>query len=475
MTVAPHKNPDQILGKTPSRLWSVGTLTYTTAGLIILFCWLLWGDFAWSMKDRAIPPIVQILLKRFGASDTVAGLLFGTLPPAIGLILGPIISYKSDRHQGRWGRRIPFLLIPTPIAILAMVGLAFSPKLGAYVDQLLGVHSWGLNPWILAFLGLFWMLFEFATIVANSIYGALINDVVPQAVMGRFYGLFRALSLIAGIVFNYWIMGKAETAYMWIFLGMGALYGIGFTLMCLKVKEGEYPKPPPMHDGQTVRGFFQTCKSYFRECFSNEYYWWVFGAMAVAGLATGPVNLFSIFFASSVQMGLDVYAKCLALTYCISLALAYPLGWLADRIHPLRLGIVVLALYSMVTLWGGLYARNSQMFGIALVAHGVVTGIWVTSTASLAQRLLPKSKFAQFASAGGIVANLSWMLLAPVSGFFLDHLNHDYRYTFFIGFGLAIIGLVSFLVLHHKFMKLGGVAHYVAPEYIDTCQEIGIP
>ncbi len=82
------------------------TLTYTTAGLVVVF-WLLWGDFAWSMRDRAIPPTVQLLLNKFGASDMIAGLLFGSLPPAIGLILGPIISYKIDRHRGRWGRRIP--------------------------------------------------------------------------------------------------------------------------------------------------------------------------------------------------------------------------------------------------------------------------------------------------------------------------------------------------------------------------------
>jgi hypothetical protein len=202
----------------------------------------------------------------------------------------------------------------------------------------------------------------------------------------------------------------------------------------------------------------------FQECFGNAYYRWVFFAMAVAGMATGPVNLFSVFFAKSVDMDLTLYGNCLALTYCFSLILAYPLGWLADRFHPLRLGIGVLVLYAMVTLWGGLFARDSHTFAIALVAHGVVAGIWNTATASLALRLLPKAEFAQFASAGGIVASLFWMTLAPVSGFFLDHVHHDYRYTFFIGLALTILGLFGCIVLHTKFMTFGGPAHYVAPE-----------
>jgi MFS family permease len=463
--IAPNAKAAQLAGETPRQVWSVGTLTYTTAGLVVVFCWLLWGDFAWSMRDRAIPPTVQLLLYKFGASNLVAGLLFGTLPPAIGLILGPIISYKSDRHRGRWGRRIPFILLPTPIIVLSIAGLAFSPQIGGCVDKWLGPHSWGMNSSVLICMALFWMLFEFSATIANSVYIALINDVVPQEVLGRFFGLFRALSLIAGIIFTHWYMGKAETAYVWIFLGIGAIYGIGVTLMCLKVKEGEYPLHPPMDTGRNIRGFIQATKTYFQECFGNKYYWWLFGSITLAGVGTGgPVNLSSVFFAKSVHMDLTLYGNCLALTYCFSLGLAYPLGWLADRFHPLRVGMVALGLYVMVTLWGGFFARDSQTFAIALVAHGIVVGIWNTATASLLLRLLPKAEFAQFASAGGIINAVAWMMLAPVSGFILDHFHLDYRYTFFMGFGLTILGLLGLLVVHGKFTALGGPDHYAAPE-----------
>ena len=47
----------------------------------------------------------------------------------------------SDRHRGRWGRRIPFLLIPTPIIVLSVVGLAFSPLLGRHLHSALGASS----------------------------------------------------------------------------------------------------------------------------------------------------------------------------------------------------------------------------------------------------------------------------------------------------------------------------------------------
>jgi len=40
------------------KLWHAGTPTYTSGGLVVLFSWLLWGDFAWSMRERAVFGIV---------------------------------------------------------------------------------------------------------------------------------------------------------------------------------------------------------------------------------------------------------------------------------------------------------------------------------------------------------------------------------------------------------------------------------
>ncbi|MEI8309916.1 MAG: MFS transporter, partial [Verrucomicrobiota bacterium] len=107
--ISPSTQPAPAPGGPSCKTWSIGTLTYTTSGLRNLFCWLLWGDFAWSVRDRVIPVVMQLLFKRFGASDMIAGLLFASLPSALGLIIGPVVGFKSDRLRTRWGRRIPFL------------------------------------------------------------------------------------------------------------------------------------------------------------------------------------------------------------------------------------------------------------------------------------------------------------------------------------------------------------------------------
>jgi len=444
--------------KSPQKTWAVGTLTYTAGGLAVLFLWLLFGDFAWNIKERAVFPVAQLMLKQYQATDLLVGILIGSVPSAIGMLFGPIIGVWSDRHRGRWGRRIPFLLLPTPFAVLTMAGVAFSPSIGHAIDAALGAGSPGPQACVLIAFSLFRLVFELATTVANVVFGALINDVVPQEMLGRFFGLFRAISLLAGIVFNVFLMGKAESHYMEIFLGLGMFYGVGFSLMCLKIKEGQYP-PPPERAPNPWAGI----KTYIRECYAQPYYLWVFVAMALAPLSFGPVNSFSVFYAKSIGVSMDDYGKYLAITYAISLVLSYGLGALADRVHPIRMAIFAVIGYGLVALWAGIFADTPKAFALGFILHGVISGVYFTGAASLGQRLFPRSQFAQFATAGGILASISFLLLPPSVGLFLDLSGHNYQLTFLMGFGIAIVSLIPLFVVYRKFLGLGGDKNYVAP------------
>jgi maltose/moltooligosaccharide transporter len=444
------------------RLWRVGTLVYTTTGLIILFCWLLGGDFAWQMKERAVAPVAQLMLKQFKASDFIVGLLVGSLPAALGLIMGPIISVQSDRHRGRWGRRIPYLFIPTPFIVLGMMGLAYTPEVGVWLDGLLGVHSPGAVSCRLIAFAMSWTAFEIFTTIANTVFGGLINDVVPTPVIGRFFGLFRAVSLLAGVLFNFWLIGYAEEYFQIIFVSLGVLYGIGMTLMCMRVKEGEYPPIDPVKEGVRLSPI-RLIKMYINECYANPYYLWLFLALMLGVMSGGPVNTFSVFYAKSIGLSVPAYGKLLVITYAISFTLSFFLGWLADKFHPIRLGIAAIGLYAVIMLWGGFMATDVKSFTFFFIAHGVLQGTFVTGTASMGQRLFPAAKFGQFGSAAGLMGALGYVILPPALGVFLDNTGHVYRYTFTLSGVLGLLGLAAYVVVYRRYQKLGGDKSYVAP------------
>lgn len=438
--------------------WTVGTLAYTSGGLVALFAWLLLGDFAWSMRDRSVGPMAQWYLKSLEVPNLLFALLVSSFPALVGLVLCPIISVKSDRHRGPRGRRIPFLLVTTPIAAAGMIGLGLTPIIARWAHG--RFPGWSETFVAVVCFGVFWAAFEFATIAATAVFGGLVNDVVPREFLGRFYGLFRAVSLVDGMIFNYWLLGRVDTRYTVMLLVIGVFYGVSFYWVCLKVKEGGYPPPPPVGSSRPFAG----ARGYFRECFSRPYYVGVFVMMTVASLVFMPVNIFMIPYAGSLGMDMDRYGDCLALTFAISLLLAYPLGWLSDLFHPLRVSIAALAGYAAVTAWGAWHARTPDTFAVALVLHGVLSGCYYTAAASLGQRLYPHSRFAQFASAAGIVGAFGGMAVGPAVGAVIDATGNAYRHTFAIGCGTALLALAVSAAVYVRFLRLGGPRGYVAPE-----------
>ncbi len=449
-------------GPTARKSWKVGTLTYTTGGLVAVFCWLLWGDFAWMLKDRSASPIVQIMLRKFDASDFLIGLFLLSLPAAIGLLLGPVISYRSDRHRGRWGRRIPYLLVTTPIAGAAMYGLAFSPAIGTWLHRLMGWSPQSLNLTIIVVIGLAWTASEIATSIANAVFGGLLNDVVPHDVLGRFYGLFRAVSLLTGIFFNYSLIGHARENYLPLLIGIGTIYCAGFILMCLRVKEGEYPPVETMETGQPA-GLIVAVRTYVRDCFSQPYYLLVFATMVLTQMAMTPVSLYSINSAESFGLSMEAYGKYSVAMFVVSLVLSYPLGWMADRFHALRMAIGSLILLSAVMVVGFFGIIGPRSFGAFFLITGIIAGCYYTGAASLAQMLFPKLKFAQFVSASSLIGALVNIVFGPALGVVLDWLGHDYRYTFAVGGLIALSALLVSLMVYRRFMALGGTKAYVAP------------
>ena len=457
---------DRVDAETATPIWRAGTLVYTSGGIITLFLWLLFGDFAWSMRDRSVSPMAQWYLNQLDVPNLLFALLISSFPAAAALILGPVISVLSDRHRGPRGRRIPFLLLTTPIAAAGMIGLGLTPLISYWVHAYYPSASEAVVS-IVCF-GVFWAAFELATVASQAVFGGLINDVVPKPLLGRFFGLFRIVSLADGIVFNFWIMGKVPEHFTLILCTVGVFYGLAFMWVCVNVKEGDYPPPDSYSPGNRVEGvshrISHEIRAYFRQCFANPYYLTVFLMLMLAAAAMAPVNVFTIPYATSLGISMEIYGHYVALTFFVSLCLSYFIGWLCDAFHPLRVVIASLVGYALVTLWGSFFAFTATTFLVAWVGHGILSGCYFTSVASLGQRLYPESRFAQFASAAGIFTGIANMFIAPLVGMLIDASGDFYRLTFFAGFALASLALICAMSVHARFLQLGGVSRYVAPE-----------
>ena len=443
------------------RTWRNGTLVYTAGGLAVLFLWLMWGDFAYSMKDRATGTVAALMLKKFDVSDFLFGIIMISFPNFTNIFLCPIVSYRSDRHRGRFGRRIPYLLLTTPFIVIGLAGLGFTPLLARLIRQAVGAEHISYNLTALLVFCFFWIILDFGTTLAGAIFNALATDVVPTEFLGRFFAMFRAVSLGCAFLFNYFVMGYAETHALVIFLGLAALYGIGLFSICLKVKEGEYPPPEAETSGPpTVKS---AVKTYFRECFSLPYYRWVIMASVVAGFSVVPFNIYGIFYAKSLNMDMDFYGKVSSLICLVSFVLSFFLGWFSDRFHPIRTGMVSMALQTVILFVGGRIATTESVFAWLFLVQGISIMSYNTLMASYAPRLFPREYFAQFNSAMMLINALASVIGAPLVGKFLDLTGNYYPHLFTIGGVIGLCGLGCFVMVYRGYQRYGGDSGYIAP------------
>ncbi|WP_342113500.1 MFS transporter [Pseudoduganella sp. OTU4001] len=416
------------------------------AGLLPLFCFLLLGDLAWSLKERSMPDLFKVQLREFSQDAVLLNVLFGALPSAIAMLVGPAVGAWSDRTRTRIGRRIPFLLACVPLVSASMVGLAFSEPLGDMLWHWSGAAPGMRVRYIVACMCVFWTMYELFTILANALFVALVNDTVPKQILGRFFGMFRIISLGVGVVFFWFVFGNELPALVRpVMLAIAAAYLLGFLVMCRGVREPSYPPPAPAPKAglRLLAGDGAAPWSYVL----------LFFTLAIATICVLPVNINS--YNAIEQFGVDRsdYGRAVAAAYSISIVLALPVGWLADRFHPLRVGYVLLGMYALCMLgaWGLVEGRLS--FLVWLVVHAVLAGTFLTGTASLLPAVLPRARFSSLAALSASMTGLMTVFFTLGMGALLDANGRDFHVIFLVAGLLAALGTMCWhrlLVLHQR-------------------------
>jgi MFS family permease len=445
-----------------------GTLVYTRRTLLVLFFYLLWGDFAFQLMEQVAPAILPLQLKELGASNLTMGVLLTTIPAFFNFAMNPIVSFRSDNLRTAWGRRKPFLVASTPFVALFLVLLPFGPEVGAWLSSLPLLQTLGVGEKTFAIGAIagFFILFQFANWCMQPIYYYLVVDVVPDAYMARFQSLFRVVATLSSYLFNTFLYGKALTHTKEIFIGCAALYLVGFLWMCFKVKEGDYP--PPAHGGKL--GFRRAVAVYCRECYSHSHYLFFYGRNAFGFLALG-VNIYAVFvLRDEVGLTLDFIGKLTGWSALVSAALLYPLGVLCDKYTPMRIALVGMCLQLPLALINFFFLRDAATATALMLLSLPVTTMLAASELPLYASIPPRERYGQFGSANMIVCSAVAMLGAFPAGWFMDWATKDgsvvanYRYLYLWTFFFQAVSLGFMILLYRSWRKHGGPAAYVPPD-----------
>jgi MFS family permease len=461
-----------------SRIYHVGTLTYTPRQLGILFFWLLWGDFCFVLMETVIPSIIPVKFGQLGASNTTLGIVLTTIPMALHALLAPIISFRSDRYRSRWGRRIPFILVTLPFLAITLIGVGYGEKIGLYLYPWLQrfIDSLTPNQAAIVVISIMMTIFSFFNVFVNSVFWYLFNDVVPEHLLARFMSWFRIVSTISSSVYAFFLYKHGAEYAAEICLGAALLYIVGFGLMCLNIKEGEYPLPPKYLKDET--GPWAAVKTFGKECHSLPHYWYIFLiSICMAGMsAVGP---FSLYYLQTIGLDLEMIGQLSGVSR-IAMAVAILIsGVLADRYHPIRIVLWGIILSFCITiplqsLWY-FWMPSPKIVFYVLIVQTIILGAPIGALLGMMDppmfmRLFPRDRYGQFCSANALWRSLSSIISGGLVGVYLDLIiryfgkNTAYCLMYpvwqFVFMGLTLYFMMK---LYRSWKQYGGDENYVAP------------
>ena len=477
----------------------VGTLRYTMVGLLWVFVWLLWGDFCFTVMEYVNSQIVPLRLRELNAPDWVLPIILTTVPSIISFTLNPVISTISDRHRGPRGRRIPFLLFSAPFISATLVLMAFSPEIAAWLHRWVGpLGGWGLVGISIFTVGMLLASFKVFDTFVNTTFWYLFNDVVPHAFMARFMGMMRVVSSLAAMLFSYFFYEHALTHMREIYLGAATIYFVGFTLMCLFVKEGEYPPPLPLstHAHSVWKRIMAAIQEYVRQCLSHRLYLYFF-LMNMLGTIAGAIGVFGLFLNLSLGITLKQLGMINTGLQFVTLTLSYPTGALADRFHPLRVMLymsgcsLLLAPLNFVWLFGSFPA--DRIFHVSLLGYAADLPVNLTVFISLLaigfpigmlqgavgmpmmMRLLPREEFGQFCSFNAMVIAIMNILASLSVAWFMTRMRallpdavwgKDFCYRMIPAWSVpfSVLSLLFLCLLFREWKRHGGEINYSPPQ-----------
>jgi len=448
-------------------------LYYTKWGLVVVFSYLLVGDFCLQFMEAVLPSVMPLQLDAAGASNTLKAVILGTTASFFNLILNPYISFKSDGMRTAWGRRRPILLFMTPFVCLALSLIAFAPEISKALQGFgLGkIFQGGLLPhepsmaMLVLTLAVVVIVFQIFNTLMQPIFYYLFIDVVPDAYIGRFVACFRIVATAASYVFNMWIFPSAMTHTREIYLGAAVLYGGGFLFMTLMVKEGTYP--PPVHANAITA--WDKIRVYVKECYSHKHYL-LFNARNAFLVLSFSSDMFIVFYLTkSLAIGLEDIGKVTANATLALLVLIYPFGILTDRFKPTRVSFAMMLIGLPMGLICFFFLTDRASYLVLGFAYLLVKSSIGSMDLPFYASIPPQERYGQFGSANQIVCSLFLIPGAVLTGIVMDAVTQDgahpemYRYIYLWGFLLSGISTFLMYLFYRSWRRYGGPGNYIPP------------
>ena len=275
------------------------------------------------------------------------------------------------------------------------------------------------------FLGTCGLVAGLFNAVLSSIFSYLYWDVVPDDLQGRFRGMSGTVSMLAGLLWSFFIYGLADHHMKSVYVGTGAFALAVYLLSVWQIKEGEYP-PPDVHK---KGGAIAPIRAYFAESFSDSYYIWIFAASLFAQLGNKGNDYQFYYLHYDLHLNLatlgwkDGWSN--AFVAGFGVLFGFAIGSLTDRLKPVRLMAPLTLLMALVNLASYFYIHDKWTCLFQACLMLVINFAFGTAMGAYIIEVFPREKIGQFCSAQAVFYQFAITLVNPFIGEFFDWANHN--------------------------------------------------
>ncbi len=186
----------------------------------------------WQMYDNIIPLILQ---GTFHLNETVTGMIMAA-DNVLAVFLLPLLGSLSDKADTRYGRRTPFIVVGTALAVVFMMLLPLADNLenlGLFVGSLL---------FLLIAMGLY-----------RSPAVALMPDLTPKPLRSQANAIINLMGAVGGvytlILISVLLKDDGKQDYMPVFLGVALVMVLAVVVLVCTIREKKLAQEVLIEDG----------------------------------------------------------------------------------------------------------------------------------------------------------------------------------------------------------------------------------
>lgn len=388
--------------------------------------------------DPAFDAKLAVQTFGFGLSATLTGFIM-TLDNIAAFFIQPIMGAISDRTYTRIGRRMPYILIFAPIAVLAFVLIPLvpqmiTPELNGQVGQLTGLFTF-----FVAALGV--MLLAMAVFRTPVI--ALMPDLTPSPLRSKANGVINLMGGLGGVL---------------AFLGGGLLYKIyrplpfwvggAITLIAVAILFWKVKEPRELVESAARRekglGVFRGLRDIPPENVRSlvllilAIFFWFVGYNAIE-------TFFSSYGVATLGVSESTASMILSVAYVTFILFSIPSGFIATRFGRRRTIIVGLAIFAALLM----IAFFTPVVPIIIVLLAVGGLAWslvnINSLPMVVDISTSEEVLGTYTGLYYVAGTLAAVVGPILNGWVIDLTGRNYNMIFFVTPAFFVLAIVCML------------------------------